>query len=204
MRKLPQKTAVIILAAGSSSRMKTVKQLLPWKHTTLIGNAIEQALSSNADDVYVVLGANHEIIFKAIEKDNVHIIYHKNWSLGMGSSIAFAMGIIGENSKIYDAVLITLTDQPLIYVNYINRLINKSKENIIIASNHKGKAGVPAIFSSAYFDELNKLKGDIGARNLLIKHKNKVVILDVLERIIDTDSLSAYELIYQKYGIIEL
>ncbi|MBG7631334.1 MAG: NTP transferase domain-containing protein, partial [Bacteroidetes bacterium] len=50
--------AMLILAAGESKRMNGIKQLLPWKNTTLLGNAIEQGLNSNVNLVYVVLGAN--------------------------------------------------------------------------------------------------------------------------------------------------
>ncbi len=54
--------AVVILAAGESSRMKQAKQLLPWGTSTLLGNAIKEALESNSEKVYVVLGAKVPII----------------------------------------------------------------------------------------------------------------------------------------------
>ena len=53
------KLAVLILAAGASSRMGKPKQLLPWKNTTLLGHAIAQAKKVSTA-VFVVLGANAE------------------------------------------------------------------------------------------------------------------------------------------------
>ena len=41
-----QKTAILILAAGSSTRMNATKQLLRYKNTTLLGFAIETAKKS--------------------------------------------------------------------------------------------------------------------------------------------------------------
>jgi len=200
MKRSLQKTAIILLAAGASSRMGAIKQLLPWKHTTLIGHAIEQALNSNADDVYVILGANYKLIFKEIEEENITIIDNKNWLLGMGTSIASVMEFILEKDLKYNAVLIGVIDQPLVDVKCINKLINSYIENTIIASKHQNIAGVPAIFGSNYFDELKSLNGNIGARELIAKHINKVKIIDFFDKIQDVDSRASYDLLYQKYG----
>lgn len=200
MRKAPPKIAIIILAAGASSRMGKIKQLLPWKQTTLIGNAIEQALDSKADDVFVVLGANYQLISKEIEQENITIIYNKNWTLGMGSSIICAMDFFDKKHKKYDGVLITLVDQPLIDVIYFNMLINKFIDNNIIASKYKNRVGVPAIFSLKYFNELRQLNGDIGARDLILKHINDVKKIDAFDKIQDIDSIESYEHLYSLFG----
>ena len=62
------KIAILILAAGSASRMGKVKQLLSYKHTTLLGHAIEQALKTPADGIYCILGADASVIQKEIPK----------------------------------------------------------------------------------------------------------------------------------------
>ncbi len=200
MKESHQKTAIILLAAGSSSRMGAIKQLLPWKQTTLIGHAIEQALFSEAEEVYVVLGANNELISKEIDKENVIILINKNWALGMGTSISCAMDFILNSKVKYDTVLISLVDQPLVDIKYINKLIYNSIYNNIIASKYQGKAGVPAIFSTKYFPELKNLNGNIGARGLIATHKDQVKILDVLEKVQDIDNIATYKILYQKYG----
>ena len=66
------KNAILILAAGSSSRMGKPKQLLPYKHTTLLGWTIEQALNLKTSTVYCILGANFDLIRKEIEKDKTN------------------------------------------------------------------------------------------------------------------------------------
>jgi len=199
MKEPHQKTAIIVLAAGSSSRMGAIKQLLPWKKTTLIGHAIEQALFSKAEEVYVVLGANNELISKEIDKENVIILINKNWALGMGTSISCAMDFILNSNVKYDAVIITLVDQPLVDVKHINKLIDNIINNNIIASKYQNKAGVPAIFSAKYFLELKNLNGNIGARGLIEIHKDQVKILDVLEKVQDIDNMATYKVLYQKY-----
>ena len=37
------KIAILIMGAGTSSRMKAIKQLLPWGDSTFIGNALKNA-----------------------------------------------------------------------------------------------------------------------------------------------------------------
>ena len=59
-------TAAIVLAAGESTRMGRLKQLLPWDDTTLVDWQVRQALEAGADDVVVVLGHAAETIRTAV------------------------------------------------------------------------------------------------------------------------------------------
>jgi len=129
------KIATIILAAGESKRMKGIKQLLHWKDTTLLGFAIKQALASESDAVFVVLGANKEAILASVDTDQTTKIMNDDWVHGMGSSIAAAVRYIQLNRFDFDAVLIRLTDQPLLGVNHYNKLIHSYiKYNNIIST----------------------------------------------------------------------
>jgi len=42
------KVAAVVVAAGASRRMSGIKQLLPWKHTTMLGYVIEQLKTAGA------------------------------------------------------------------------------------------------------------------------------------------------------------
>ena len=77
---------IVILAAGSSSRMGEPKQLLPYNHTTLLGNAIEQAKKSDAQKIVLVLGANAHLIEEAHKSAEVEFVINPDWENGMGSS----------------------------------------------------------------------------------------------------------------------
>ena len=187
-----QKTAILILAAGSSSRMEKPKQLLLYKHTTLLGWAIEQAQNSIANNVFCVLGANAEIIEKEIEKSNSNIIYNPNFKDGLSSSIV--AGIHHLKIKNFDLVLIMLADQPNVNSSYLNELIKASEENPlkIIASNYGKKVGVPAIFPKNYFQQLLKLKGDKGAGEFLTQHNSEIIKMKPFN-LIDIDTPKEYQ-----------
>ena len=168
---------IVILAAGKASRMGSIKQLLPYKDSTLLQFVIKQALNSKANKVYCVLGANANIISKKIEAKEVTFVYNPDWELGISSSIIAAINHLQNFEKLPHAILVILADQPNVDINYINKLINlhQNNQNKIIASAYGNINGVPAIFSSQYFEELLKLKGDKGAKIFLNKNEENVV-----------------------------
>jgi len=184
------KIAQLILAAGTSSRMGEPKQLLPWDETTLIEHAIVQSIETQKVTTYVVLGANYEAVFDQIKHLPVKIIHNKNWQMGMGKSIQTGVQNIVNKDVNYDAILISLIDQPLITSAYYKKLINKLgvTSDIIIASDLGGHIGVPAIFSKTIFEELLQLENDFGARHIIKKYSLQIttIALDDLGKDIDT------------------
>lgn len=187
-----QKTAILILAAGSSTRMNATKQLLPYKDTTLLGFAIETAKKTTANEVFCVLGHQAEIIKKSIEKQQVETILNPNFKEGLSSSIV--AGIHHIIPKNFDTVLIMLADQPKITPVFLNKMLKTSIKNPtkIIASNYEENIGVPATFPKNNFSELLNLKGDKGAKNLLIKMSSKLISLES-SNLIDIDTKEDYK-----------
>ncbi|MET0572583.1 MAG: NTP transferase domain-containing protein, partial [Pedobacter agri] len=59
------KTAIIILAAGNSSRMGRPKQLLQYKGQTFLDIAIQAAVQTSFSPIIVVLGAHAKEIMDA-------------------------------------------------------------------------------------------------------------------------------------------
>ncbi|MGX1930248.1 nucleotidyltransferase family protein [Flagellimonas sp. 2504JD4-2] len=184
--------AVLILAAGASSRMEgDIKQLLPWGNSTLLENAIHQA-KGVADRVYIVLGANAEKILASIAI-HAEIMHNPNWQLGMGSSISTGVRHILEKEN-PEALLIMVADQPLIdatFLSQLNKVHVESQAKITATSYHNG-AGVPAIFDKSLFAELKELQEDFGARRIIKSHKMLVKQIDPQGKEIDIDTKEKY------------
>lgn len=168
--------AIVILAAGSSSRMQgNSKQLLVYKNESLLKIAVKKALSI-CDDIFVVLGHDKGSCEKDLEDLPVTTIYNKNYKQGMGSSLSFGI----KFTKDFDFTMIILCDQPFIPNEYLKTL----KENIdgdnIIASqySHSKNLTVPAIFPKKYYKELEQLNADFGAKYLLKKYPCKNILLE--------------------------
>jgi molybdopterin converting factor small subunit len=68
-----------------------------------------------------------------------------------------------------DAVLVLLSDQPLLDLGDLERLLNhhRSRQSVATFALHGQRPGVPAVFSKEAFPALNRLEGDQGARKLV-------------------------------------
>lgn len=180
--------AVIVLAAGKSSRMKTPKQLVKIGNNFLLEFVLSKAKAINKNHVYCVLGANDAHIRREISSSNVHFVHNAAFNEGLSSSIISGVSEI-EMHPDYKAVLILLGDQPAIDKEYLDAMIALFSEDDskIIASKYKGKLGVPAIFPKSYFSKLKNISGDFGAKEML--HTNKdVVALNRPTNFIDIDT----------------
>jgi len=192
--------AILILAAGNSSRMNRPKQLLPWKNTFLLNHVIKIAQFISKENIYVVLGAHYDLIKPKIKKKDITLIVNNDWQKGMGKSIALGAQHIKNSYINFDAILILLADQPLFNKDYLKQLINKFQvgNHQIIASLYGTKTiGVPALFDHYYFNELSQLKLDIGARILIKTYIQNVKYIDANNFSADIDTKEDYELLYQ-------
>ncbi|TGV00643.1 nucleotidyltransferase family protein [Flavivirga rizhaonensis] len=191
---------IVILAAGASKRMGTIKQLLLWGENTLLGHTIQTALKTNTKHIYVVLGANYYTIKKEIEKFPITIIKNDTWELGLGKSIACAVNHILEAESHFEGVLICLADQPFVDADFLNTLIQNfvpNKNKIIATSYKNGFSGVPVIFDKTYTFELSKLIDDNGAKPLLKKYSALVETFKLKLDNIDIDNKEDYDNLYK-------
>ncbi|GFD83514.1 nucleotidyltransferase family protein [Tenacibaculum sp. SSH1-16] len=188
-----QKTAILILAAGSASRMGKIKQLLPYKNTTLLEWTIEQAQKSVIKNVFCVLGANKDAIEKKLTTNAIITIYNPKHQDGLSTSIIKGIEFLQEHN--FDNALIMLADQPHVTSEYLNSLIKVSKRNPskIITSNYQGSVGVPAIFPKEYFNKLLNLKGDKGAKNFLLQHDDNIFKVNSSLNLLDIDTPEDYQ-----------
>lgn len=193
------KTAIIVLAAGESKRMKSIKQILKIESHTLLDRVLEKAYQINAKHTYCVLGAHAEIIQKKV-KTKVQFILNRNYTLGLSESIKSAFTYFEKNALYFDSVLILLGDQPAIEIDYLNNMIRKQEEHPtkIIASNYKGNHGVPASFPKNYFNSLQLLQGDSGAKELMKAHKDELFTMQLSADLVDIDTPEDYQLYLQK------
>jgi len=201
MAKIP----ILLLAAGSSSRMGQPKQLLPWGEQTLIEHQIHTLLKTG-NLVNVVLGSNSDLILPVIEKFPVNIFVNTDWESGMGSSISFGIRQIIQKFPDADGVLITLLDQPLLTISYFKKMFGAFQpgtRQILVSRSASGWTGVPVLFDQCYFKELSELKNDEGAKKTVKCHQENVILLDGGELLEDIDTPLAYQQLFKKYISVE-
>ena len=196
MGKSAKNITILILAAGASTRMGTPKQLLPWKKGNLLDIAIENASAVCPNRVVVILGANADKIRgNSTNGSSVQFVFHKNWRLGLGSSISYGVDFIQRSLQNTKAILILLCDQPLIDSEYLNQMVQayESSAKGIIATEYEKGVGVPAIFDRRYFSNLRKLNEDMGAKKVIQESLNDILSLNPSGKTMDIDTLEDYK-----------
>jgi molybdenum cofactor cytidylyltransferase len=186
---------LILLAAGSSSRLGRPKQLLPYQGQTLLRHAAEVAVATPCRPLVLVTGALHDELLPEIDGLPFHVVRNDNWADGMASSIAAGLAELetaAEGPQV-DAVVVILCDQPLLTPEVIGELIVQfqATKQPVVASSYSGIKGVPALFSRDIFPQLRTLNGAAGARELLQQYKHLPAV-DFPGGATDVDTLEQY------------
>lgn len=181
---------ILILAAGASARLGQPKQLLNYRGKLLIQQVAEVAILSGGQPVAVVLGAYAETIAPHLVNLDVHIIHNKQWSMGMASSLQCGLRKILTISPDLDAVVLMVCDQPFVSPCLIHQLIAgyQISNYPIVASEYAGILGVPALFHKTFFPELDRLRGDVGAKSIIYQHRSHCLSIAFMEGSIDLDT----------------
>lgn len=196
--------ALVVLAAGGSSRLGTPKQLVRWRGRTLLRRAAETALagasqpSARADrataapvgPVVVVLGADARTMRTELDGLPVHIAVNRRWREGLASSLRTGLRAAVSASGRGDlaAILFLTCDQPYVTPSLLRRLVQRFRRGApIVACAYAGTLGVPALFASAHFAALLSLSGDQGAKRIMARYRDTVTTVPFARGSADVD-----------------
>jgi len=186
----PSSTSIIILAAGSSSRMGLPKQLLQLHGKTLLRHAADTALAAHPAKVVAVLGFESDRMKHELDDLPVHIVLNPAWQEGIASSLKEGIASLPES---IEAALMLLCDQPFVTTELLIRLIVCCTDTRpIAATGYEQSAGVPACFKRSLFPELNQLTGDLGAKRVIDKDPTRLTTIPFDAANIDIDTLEDY------------
>jgi molybdenum cofactor cytidylyltransferase len=193
--KIDSGVAVILLAAGESTRLGHPKQLLTYKGQTLLAHCLDIAGHSDADPIIVVLGAQAEIIKKEIAGNNAHIVENADWEEGMASSIRIGINELIKISPLAKGAILMVCDQPYVTSGLLNNLMTTRRKSgkRIVACSYADTFGPPVLFHKTLFPELLKLTGDVGARSVIQHHADAVEVIPFPEGTHDVDTEADYE-----------
>jgi len=186
---------IVILAAGASTRLGKPKQLLQYHGKTLLDHSVNEAINAKADAVVVILGKNADLLQNKIDNQKVNVVINRDWEEGMAASVRLGLATLLKIKPYIDAVIFMVCDQPHISSLVLNELITTQQKTTkqIVTCNYGGSIGPPALFHKKYFRELAKVKGDIGARNIIQQNMNDVATILFPEGKIDIDTQEDYD-----------
>lgn len=183
-------TSIIILAAGSSTRLGRPKQILPYKNSSLLKHTIKSAVNAAVGPVIVVTGANAKEISDHIGNDAVAVVFNGEHPEGIASSIRAGVNYVQEHHSVGKRIILMVCDQPYVNESLLKSLIDASSnaDKPLAACSYKGTIGVPALFDRRFFPELLSLKGEEGGKKILLNHERLVAVVTFPLGEIDIDS----------------
>jgi molybdenum cofactor cytidylyltransferase len=145
-------------------------------------------------DTVLVTGAHHEEILEKTNLKAYHIQYNERWEEGMGTSLGCGIGYVLKRFDSATAILVLLSDQPLVSADFLKQMISLSREHPgkIIASGYGDAAGVPALFPDMFWPSLGQVPPEQGARRFIRDQRNNTVILEPGVATTDIDTPAAY------------
>lgn len=138
----------------------------------------EQALASSLAYLNVVVGFQAADVTAALAGLKVDVV--QNPSYAQGQSTSLRCGLLAFPRDLA-AALILLVDQPFVDTLLMDRLIGLYEESgaLIVAPQCAGRRGNPVIFDRALFPELLTVVGDTGARDVINRHRDRLVTLEL-------------------------
>jgi molybdenum cofactor cytidylyltransferase len=190
----PENTALILLAAGHSTRFGDGDKLAePFLDKPL---------------AYHVVTALEDLPFKlrvAVVSDTTldfgprgyRVIENPDPSLGRARSLCH--GVTAAQEAGCDAVLVALADMPRVTGTHICRLFDASHgADTIVASSDGKEPRAPALFGSALFADLLDLHGDDDAAALIRRGRH---VVTTPAELVDIDTRGQLEDLRELYGL---
>ncbi|RWR11957.1 nucleotidyltransferase family protein [Siminovitchia fortis] len=201
-----EQTSAIILAAGTSSRMGTAKQLLPLGDRPILAHVIEHVLAENFSEVIAVIGHEAEAIRRAIpvKDDRFRWILNEDYRQGQGTSLKLG---ISQMSERHSSVMVFLADLPFISQKTIhdiytqgNAMLQDMDAPFVVQPSFQGTAGHPVFFGHVKTEWFQQVEGDQGAKAIMGRFSiRKRVPVEDRGVLYDIDTPEAYEAALQNY-----
>jgi molybdenum cofactor cytidylyltransferase len=157
----------IVLAAGTSSRFGSTKQLVEVGGTPLVRHAIDALAGAEVGETIVVVGHDAAAVRSTIP-EGVTVVENLDYRDGQATSLAAALHAVADASE---AAVILLADQPGVTSDDVRELIHgfRATRSQIVRLVFADGPG-PALLSREIYAEAGHLHGDAGARVLMASH----------------------------------
>jgi molybdenum cofactor cytidylyltransferase len=195
-RRVAPRFAVLVLAAGRSSRMGGRNKLLePVGGRPMVSHVVDAAIASRAQMVVVVSGHQAEDVEAALGGRPVVFVRNPDFAEGLSTSLRRGLSALPRD---VDAVVVCLGDMPLIRASTIDALaagFAPEAGRAICVPSFEGRRGNPILWGRRFFAEMAASTGDSGARRLLSEYAELVHEVPVAspEIFMDVDTVSALE-----------
>ncbi|WP_438768011.1 nucleotidyltransferase family protein [Kushneria sp. TE3] len=171
----------LILAAGHSRRFGSDKRLADLAGQTLLAATVA-SLQPHVSSTTVVVrhGERPESLGLPAQID---VVQAPEAPIGMGVSLASAvtelLASADPRHQRCEALALMLGDMPAVHSETLHALMAQARCDVIVRPRYQGMPGHPVVFGRDFWPALAALDGDEGARGMLKRYQQHVVVLEV-------------------------
>lgn len=185
----------ILLAAGSSRRLGTPKQLLELEGKPVLQHVVDALTVSHVDEIILVLGHEAARIEPSIElPPHGRTVENPNHAEGQSTSLVIGLRAVRPDAE---AVVLVLGDQPRLRPEMVDRVVAAFRErgSPFVRATFGGRPGHPLLAARSQWNELSKITGDRGARDLLRRSDTLIEEVEMGSPLRDLDTWDDYEIL---------
>jgi molybdenum cofactor cytidylyltransferase len=177
----PRQVAALVLAAGRSRRMAPLNKLLVIddQGTPMIARVVDEVVASGLRPILVVTGHERERVAEALAGRPVLLAHAEAYAEGLSASLRAGLTALPPE---VEGALVCLGDMPLVRAAVMERLVaafDPEEGRAIVQPSFRGKQGNPVLWGREFFAAMMAITGDVGARQLVGRHADRLVEVEV-------------------------
>jgi xanthine dehydrogenase accessory factor len=186
-------TALILLAAGASSRFEAGDKLLaPLSGETVLTRAARLRAEVSHHRAIAICAPDQPKRQALLTELGWDIVINPDAALGQSTSLKCALNEVQADDAI-DQVLILLGDMPNLPVAHLHKLLAAAEgaDSHAVMSDVEGVLSPPAVFKRSTFADLAEITGDRGAKAVFKRLRSGAITLPLkASEAIDIDQVS--------------
>ncbi len=171
-----REVGAVVLAAGESRRMgERNKLLVEIDGKPVVRHVVDILLESGLACVTVVTGHEAERIRSALEGCPVAFVENADHAGGLSTSLKAGLAALAPACG---AALVCLGDMPAVTAPTVRALVDawaRAGSRAIVVPTWQGRRGHPVLWDREFFQAMNEVAGDTGARHLMGEFRDFVI-----------------------------
>ena len=163
-----RRISAVVLAAGRSRQ----------PNAPPVSGVVDTFLSAGVDDVVVVLGYDAERAKSVLADKNVRVVVNPEYERGISTSLRRGLRMLPRNTA---GVMISLGNLAPTRLDIVSRLIDTymNSDAPIVVPTHSDLRGHPVIFDASLIPDLLRVRGNVGGRKVIEKHRGVARLVEV-------------------------
>lgn len=167
-----KKIGAILLAAGAGKRFGGNKL-----ETLILGEPMYihafRVLKKQHGICQIVVVTGNPRIAKTAQKQKMRVAWNAFPEKGISYSLRLGIEALIKEEIDMDAIMFMVSDQPWLRAGTVQSMLEAYDDGIMVLK-YGERQGNPVVFSKNYFDELQKLSGDVGGRQIMEKNQEAI------------------------------